>query len=296
MEKQIKDEFNGIQEGEILDEEDFEVVEETPDLDLNRLMKEGKRLKGFTIREVIDSDDDDDEEDPESTNAILKSIKTEDVLKRLENKERLIQKRTKGEKKLKDILKYPRNEEGIIVAKPFDYEKLRIIEQRKGIVFLQNPNINSLCTERQIKQYFSRYGKVLRVEKKIFIKENQEEDIIGYYIEFPRKRTAERVVDMVNNKPFSRKYKKNLTLRMEENFNWADLYDGEDKKKIMEKYLKVEVQKELRRIREYKNNAKLSKRIKKNKNKLNTKRFHHQQKKVRSLSQGTKHLNSLKIF
>lgn len=107
--------------------------------------------------------------------------------------------------------------------------------------------------------------------------------MLGYYIEFERKSVAKRVALTLNLQPIKNNDSRLLQIKYIANFEWTEIEEEEDRKKLRKNLLLAEAEKELRELKMYENYKKWSDKIKKTKKTPESlKGFHFPQKKFKS--------------
>jgi hypothetical protein len=146
-------------------------------------------------------------------------------------------------------------------VKPFDYDQMREEQCSRGVIFVQKPMgrdlINRFGTTDAIRKFFAEFGTVLRVAPEYEFR-NKKRHLAGFFVEYESKSIAENVALSVNGAPISRRDSRILSVRYVPDFNWASIGENEEKKKMYQKMMRLEAEKELRTIKRYKRNIKMA--------------------------------------
>ncbi len=185
-------------------------------------------------------------------------------------------------------------------VKPLDYAKLKQSQHQKGVIYVSKPFGSKLQNEKEVKGYFERIAKVLRVQTVRDGKSGVPDDkkpVRGFYLEFESKDIAQEVVTQTNATRISQNNTNMLYCKYVPNFSWTQEVTKGDKMQMYKKLLRAEAEKELRQIRMYKQNAQLSEQIKTNKIEKPKKKMRIQQKKAMKKDYDVDtHINLLPIF
>ena len=152
-------------------------------------------------------------------------------------------------------------------VRPFDYEQLRMEQASRGVIFVQKPFgmdlINRFSSPEAIRRFFIEFGSITRVAPEYEFR-NRKKHLVGFYVEYEDKNTAKRVALSVNGAPISRRDSRTLSVKYVPKFDWASIGEHEERKKLYQKMLRLEAEKELRLVKGYKRNVKMAERQKDN--------------------------------
>jgi len=258
----------------------------------------------FTITEIISDSEDELSEESENEEERIKRIMEEaaNKKKRKHNFDESEKKKTKlPSLNIMDNFDEEVKPGDVKVAKPFDYEQLKKQEQTKGVIYLmadygKNQMPPVFKDERNVKRMLSEFGTVTRIEGK-FERRAMKNVKVGYYAEFDDKNIAKRVALTLNGSPISRSDSRFYSVKFMPNFDWSEVGEDEELKKMKKKLLRAEAQKELKAIKEFKKNKKWSESIKKNKAPKPASNFRFNQKGfIRYEHSDTSHIDTLNIF